>query len=180
MIKSSDELNFIDKEEKKMMRNVVLAVVVASLVLVVSGSAFAFEPKPYGAGGCGLGGMVIGDEPGPIQLVATFLNGLCGNQTFGITSGTLGCEEPRTTTHKKRANNELMKEFVVANMDNLAKDIAQGKGETLDTFSEIMEVPVSDRLALYKKLQANFSFIFPSENVVLADVVDNIALVAAN
>jgi hypothetical protein len=162
------------------MRNVVLAVVVAAMVMVVAGSAFAFDPKPYGDAGCGLGGMVIGEESGPIQLVATFLNGLCGNQTFGISSGTLGCGEPKSSGHKKRASNELMKEFVVANMDNLAKDIAQGKGETLDTFAEIMEVPVSDRLALYQKLQANFSFIFPSEKVVLADVVDNIALVAVN
>jgi hypothetical protein len=161
------------------MRNIVLAVVVAAMVLAVAGSVMAFEPKPYGDAGCGLGGMVIGDESGPIQLVATFLNGLCGNQTFGISSGTLGCGEPKSG-HKKKASNELMKEFVVANMDNLAKDIAQGKGETLDTFAEIMEVPVSDRVALYQKLQMNFSFIFPSENVVLADVVDNIALVAAN
>lgn len=161
------------------MRNVVLAVVVAAMVLVVAGSAFAFEPRPYGDAGCGLGGMVIGEESGPIQLVATFLNGLCGNQTFGISSGTLGCGEPKAKP-KKKASNELMKEFVVANMDNLAKDIAQGKGETLDTFAEIMEVPVSDRLVLYQKLQANFSFIFPSEKVVLADVVDNIALVATN
>ncbi len=161
------------------MRLFVLAVVVATVVLVVSGAAFAFEAKPYGDAGCGLGGMVIGDESGPIQLVATFLNGLCGNQTFGITSGTLGCGEPKSG-HKKKASNELMKEFVVANMDNLAKDIAQGKGETLDAFADIMEVPVAERVAMYQKLQSNFSFIFPSENVVMADVVDNIALVVAN
>lgn len=158
------------------MKKVLFAAVV--LLVVVSGSAFAFEAKPYGSAGCGLGGMVIGDEPGPIQLVATFLNGLCGNQTFGITSGTLGCSEPRSG--KRRASNEVMNEFVVANMDNLAKDIARGKGETLETFAELMEVPTSDRPALYEKLQSNFQSIFTSENVVLADVVDNIVLVAAN
>lgn len=158
------------------MKKVLLMIVV--LTLVVVGSAFAFEAKPYGSAGCGLGGMVIGDEPGAIQLVATFLNGLCGNQTFGITSGTLGCSESRSG--KKHANNEALKEFVVANMDNLAKDIAQGKGETLDTFAELMEVPTSDRPGMYQKLQSNFQSIFTSENVVLADVVDNIVTVAAN
>jgi hypothetical protein len=160
------------------MRKTFLAVLIAVLSVMVVGSAFAFEAKPYGAAGCGLGGMVIGDEPGPIQLVATFLNGICGNQTFGITSGTLGCEAPRTS--KKRANNELLNEFIVANMDNLAKDIARGKGETLATFAELMEVPASDRPAFYQKLQENFGTIFPSENVVLADVVDNVVQVAAN
>ncbi len=156
------------------MKKVLLMVVV--LTLVVVGSVFAFEAKPYGSAGCGLGGMVIGSEPGPIQLVATFLNSLCGNQTFGITSGTLGCNAPAG----KRASNEVLKEFVVANMDNLAKDIAQGKGETLDTFAELMEVPASDRPVMYQKLQSNFQSIFTSENVVLADVVDNIVTVAAN
>lgn len=158
------------------MKKMLLVAAVLVLSLVVTGSAFALEEKPYGAAGCGLGGMVIGSDPGMIQLVATFLNSICGNQTFGITSGTLGCEQPRSG---KRASNE-MNEFVVANMDNLAKDIAQGKGETLDTVAELMEVPAADRAAMYQKLQANFSTIFPSENVVLADVVDNIVLVASN
>ncbi len=158
------------------MKKMLVAVVV--LLLVVAGSAFAFEPKPYGSAGCGLGGMVIGDEAGPIQLVATFLNGICGNQTFGISSGTLGCDQPRHG--KRRANNEELNEFVVANMDNLATDIARGQGETLDTFAELMEVPVSARPELYKKLQSNFQSIFTSENVVLADVVDNIVTVASN
>jgi hypothetical protein len=103
------------------------------------------------------GGMVIGDEPGLIQLVATFLNGLCGNQTFGITSGTLGCEQPR-----KRAKNDQLNEFVVANMDNLAKDIAKGQGETLDTSPNSCRSR-PDRIAFNQKLQANFATIFPPE-----------------
>jgi hypothetical protein len=157
------------------MKKLVLAVLVVALSLVMVGSAFAAQKAAYGAAGCGLGGMVIGDQPGMIQLVATFLNGLCGNQTFGITSGTLGCEAPRKT-----AKNDRLNEFVVANMDNLAKDIAKGEGETLETFAELMQVPSADRTALYGKLQANFAAIFPSENVVLADVVDNIITVASN
>ncbi|MDA8100288.1 MAG: DUF3015 family protein [Nitrospiraceae bacterium] len=148
-----------------------LALVVA-MSFVVVGSASA---AGYGSAGCGLGGMVIGNQPGFIQLVATFLNSICGNQTFGITTGTLGCGSPTKT-----AKNDKLNEFVVANMDNLAKDIAKGQGETLETFAELMQVPSADRAALYAKLQANFSTIFPSENVVLADVVDNIVTVANN
>jgi Protein of unknown function (DUF3015) len=157
------------------MKKGVMAVVVVALSLMVAGSALAFEKKQYGDAGCGLGGMVIGNEPGFIQLVATFLNGICSNQTFGITSGTLGCARPT-----RSAKNDRLNEFVVANMDNLARDIAKGQGETLDSFAELMQVPAEKRAAFDQKLQANFAVIFPSENVVLADVVDNIVTVAAN
>ena len=157
------------------MKKIALVVAVAALSLMVVGTAFALDQKPYGAAGCGLGGMVIGNEAGPIQLVATFLNAICGNQTFGITTGTLGCAGPRKT-----AQNDRLNEFVVANMDNLAKDIAKGQGETLETFAALMQGPGAERVAFYGKLQANFATIFPSENVVLADVVDNIITVAAN
>ena len=157
------------------MKRLVMVVMVVALSLMVAGSALAFEKKQYGDAGCGLGGMVIGNEPGFIQLVATFLNGICSNQTFGITSGTLGCAKPRSV-----AKNDRLNEFVVANMDNLARDIAKGQGETLDTFAELMQIPAEKRAAFDQKLQANFAVIFPSENVVLADVVDNIVTVAAN
>lgn len=159
------------------MKRFTMVVALLALSFMVVGSAFAFTPKPYGAAGCGLGGMVIGDEPGPIQLVATFLNGLCGNQTFGITSGTLECDSPKGG--KKRAQNDVLKEFVVANMDNLAKDIARGQGETLTTFAELMEIPAADRPAFYQKLQANFAAVFTSKDVELADVVDNVIIVAS-
>lgn len=149
-----------------------LLVVALVVMLSVAGSAFA---AGYGTAGCGLGGMVIGDKPGAIQLVASFLNGICANQTFGITTGTLGCGAGIVG-----AKNERLNEFVVANMDNLAKDIAMGRGETLDAFAELMQVPTADRAAFYGKMQSNFAKIFTSENVVLAEVVDNVMTVTAN
>jgi len=150
-----------------------LLVVVLVVMLSVSGTAFAAS---YGVAGCGLGGTLIGDKPGAVQLVATFLNyALCANQTFGITSGTLGCGSGIL-----KAKNERLNEFVVANMDNLAKDISLGRGETLDAFGELMQVPSSERTAFNAKLQSNFAKIFTSENVVLADVLDNVVTVTAN
>jgi hypothetical protein len=116
-----------------------------------------------------------GQDTVPAKALAATTNGTLGNQTFGITSGTLGCEAPT-----KRAKNDGLNEFVVANMDSLAMDIAKGQGETLDTFAELMQVPAQDRLAFNQKLQSNFAVIFPSENVVLADVVDSVITVASN
>jgi hypothetical protein len=64
-------------------------------------------------------------------------------------------------------------------MDNLAKDIAKGNGETLETFAELMQVPAEKRADFYRSLQANFAKVFSSEHVVLANVVDNAAAVAS-
>jgi len=104
--------------------------------------------------------------------VVTFLNGISGNQTFGITTGTSECKAP-----SKVADNGILKEFVVANMDNLAKDIAMGQGESLTTLAELMGIAKDSRTAVYAKLQSNFSNIFTSENVDAAHVVDNIITV---
>ena len=70
-----------------------------------------------------------------------------GSQTFGITSGTLECEQPA-----KIAATEKLMEFVYANMDNQASDIASGKGESLDTLAELMSVPSEDCNKLYVTL----------------------------
>ncbi len=50
-------------------------------------------------------------------------------------------------------------------MDNLAKDIAAGHGETLDTLAELMEVPLQERAEFYSRLQTNFSNIFTSTDI---------------
>jgi hypothetical protein len=42
-----------------------------------------------------------------------------------------------------------------------------------------MQIPAEKRPEFYQKLQASFSNIFTSENVVLANVVDNVAAVSS-
>jgi hypothetical protein len=152
------------------MKKVVLMVLVLSLVVV--GSAFAGS---YGSAGCGLGSLVFGDQKGIVQIFAATTNGTFGSQTFGITTGTSNC--PGGILNAK---NDRLNEFVVANMDNLAKDIARGSGETLEAFADLLQVPAEKRPEFNKKLQANFARIFTSESVVLAQVVDNAITVSAN
>lgn len=149
-----------------------LFVVAVVILLSASGSAFA---APYGTAGCGLGSVIFKDQPGIVQIFAATTNGTFGNQTFGITSGTSNCPAPGQT-----AKNDRLKEFMVANMDNLAKDIAMGRGETLEAFADLMQVPSESKPAFYGKLQSNFAKIFTSENVVLAEVVDNVVAVTTN
>ena len=75
-------------------------------------------------------------------------------------------------------SNERLNEFMVANMDNLARDIAQGRGETLDAFAELMGVPADKRPEFYSQLQSGFTKIFTAGNVQMASVMDNITTVS--
>jgi len=149
-----------------MKRVIILAV---TLTLVYATAAIAASAKANT--GCGLGTVLWeGKADGSVmsQSLQATTNGTFGNQTFGITSGTLECSKPANFVE-----NEHLNRFVYANMDNLARDIAQGRGESLDTFAELLQVPAEQRAEFAAKLQKNFAKVFTSDQVVLADVIDN-------
>lgn len=118
--------------------------------------------------GCGLGSLIIKDDSTAVMLaLQATTNGTFGNQTFGITSGTLNCKKTQFVM------NEQTQEFVASNMDQLAKEIAIGKGEALDTLAELMAV--SDKASFVASLQDNYNKIYTSQDVKMADVLDNIS-----
>jgi len=124
--------------------------------------------------GCGLGTLLWeGKADGSVisQSLQATTNATFGNQTFGITSGTLGCEQPANIIKNDRAL-----AFAADNMDILARDIAAGQGETLDTLAELMEFSATDRPALYANLQTNFDQIFITGDETAGVVLDRIAV----
>lgn len=122
--------------------------------------------------GCGLGSQIIKDDSSAVMLaLQATTNGTSGNQTFGITSGTSGCKKT------KFVMNERAEEFVAGNMDQLAKEIAIGQGETIDTLAELLKV--EDRAAFAAALQANYNSIYSSQNVEMSNVLDSIASVSS-
>ncbi|MEK6725448.1 MAG: DUF3015 family protein [Deltaproteobacteria bacterium] len=142
--------------------------------MMSTGVAFAAGSSQNNTG-CGLGSMLLGEKANDslgLQLLVTTTNGTFGNQTFGMTSGTSDCKTP-----SRIVENERLNEFVVSNIDSLAKDIAAGRGESLDTMAELMGISADRREAVYAQLQTNFSSIFTSERIETADVVDNIVSV---
>lgn len=146
-----------------------------TLSMAMSGAAFAAGEAAVNTG-CGLGTLLWENKADNSTLFQAFqatTNATFGNQTFGITSGTLQCKQP-----DKFVKNDKLMHFVRANMDNLAKDIAMGRGETLDTFAELLGVAPGENAAFNSKLQENFGKIFPAEDVVLADVIDNAAAIS--
>lgn len=123
--------------------------------------------------GCGVGSMIFAGKNGLVsQTCAITTNGILGNQTFGITTGTLNCQQFSGIVSNERVNT-----FVAQNMDSLAIDIARGNGEYLNTFAVLMDVREGDRAAFYSRLQSNFSRIFTSRNVTHDQVLRNIETV---
>lgn len=150
-----------------------LAFVVLALVLLFGFIALADAGTVRGNAGCGVGSLAFGDKDGVLyQLFATFTNSICGNQTFGMSTGTLDCKPASF------ASSEKLNRFVAENMDVLAQDIAAGQGEALETVAELIEVPKDKRADFYASLQKNFSKIYTSGNVQSAEVIDSIILVA--
>lgn len=149
------------------MKRVLSALCILGFIAVTASTCLAANQKNTG---CGLGSMIMQGNDGLIfQVLAVTTNGTFGNQTFGITSGTLNCDKPA-----RFANREKLENFVADNMDNLANDIAKGQGEYLNTLAVLMEVPEGSRADFYATLQNNFSKIYPSSKVVGADVLNGI------
>ncbi len=154
------------------MKKLLVLLFVGFMVIGFSTALFA-DQKNYG---CGLGSMAFEGNDGLIsQVSAATTNGSSGNQTFGITSGTSNC-----TQYSEWTSNEKVNVFVADNMDSLAKDIAKGKGEHLDTLASLMSVPQKDRATFNSKLQKNFSRIYTFEDVTAVEVIRNIEAVISS
>ena len=120
--------------------------------------------------GCGLGTMLFDGERGVApQILAVTTNGTSGNQTFGISSGTLGCTQDGVV----RPPTDVRVLFM-SSLDNLAADVARGEGETLRSLAALMAIEKSDQPRFFGALQDNFVRIFPSENVSADEVITSI------
>lgn len=118
----------------------------------------------YGPAGCGLGSIVFGTQKGFMQVFAATTNGTSGNQTFGISSGTSNC----VPGAKSEAFNN-QREFISNNITVLAKEAAQGDGETLRAFTSTLGCNAGAYSDVAKTLQAKHGEIFaePGTDAVL-------------
>ena len=115
-------------------------------------------------GGCGLGSMAWRGQSGIIpQSLAITTNNWFSN-TIGVTLGTSGCDPNGRITG---GTGRMTLAFLQDNMEQFAMDAAAGKGETIDTLAGILDV---DSEKLGKNIQQNFAYIFPNDNVEVAEV----------
>lgn len=134
--------------------------IAGAILLGASSMAFA-QP------GCGVGAMVWKGQSGiaPHVLAAT-TNGIFGNQTFGMTTGTLGCQTNESV--------QSMAMYMDSNIDKVARDMSRGSGENLETLAVLLGVEESDRGEFSQLLQDNFASVFPDADTTSDQAVDAI------
>lgn len=146
------------------MKKVCLVLLIVSMMVPA-----AFAGAVRNNAGCGIGTLLFESVGKPnggwlLQMTASWTNSTLSN-TFSMTTGTINC----AGNINKVVSNEVY-EFVTANMDNLAKDIAMGHGDTINSLGTMLEVKDVDAFA--SRLQSNFGDIFPNADVQ-SDTVAN-------
>lgn len=159
----------------KTMQKVSKLFAAAILSIVLAANLHAEEKKKavidqvsgqgYGTAGCGLGSIIFGDKPGFIQIIAVTSNGIYGNQTFAISSGTSNCEQKAGSTAAA---------FIFANTDQLSTDMARGNGETLSNLSGLFGC--KDSTMFGKKMQSSYKAIYPTAETPAEHVTNTIIM----
>ncbi len=137
-----------------------------TLALAISLAAPNFAAADS-VGGCGLGSKIFHGQRGiAAQSLAITTNGFYGTNTFGITSGTLGCEQNGVVQ-----SNWKVAMYLDNNLNRFAKDVSVGEGETLDSLASLLGVETADKDEFAKALKDNFSTLFSSADATSQDVV---------
>ncbi|MBK1725839.1 hypothetical protein CKO13_02135 [Halorhodospira neutriphila] len=140
---------------------------------LVAASANAQQAAPENTG-CGAGTVLWDGQSGKAaEILAVTTNGLFSNQVFGITSGTLGCEDNGVISAEAS-------QFMSENMEQVAQDAASGGGEALATLASLMEIDQADRAAFYRHAQTHFEQIFPSADVTAREALRNLTATMAD
>lgn len=121
----------------------------------------ALAANPDTGPGCGLGKLAWENYAGqkhilPQVLMAT-TNGTFGSQTFGISTGTSGC-----TNDGVIVQNEKVNVFASINFENLAQEMAQGRGEHLASLATLLGVPAEQQPAFFAMTQEQYQTLIRS------------------
>ena len=136
-------------------------------LLAFSASSFAVSP---GGPNCGWGNMLLEGQSGlPMHFLATTTNGTSGNKTFGMTTGTNGCNTNGSLTYGGAGMVDLS-----AIMDEFSNDVARGHGDALTTIAVSFNISAEDRMHFSSVMQQNFNTIFPSAEVTAEDVMASV------
>lgn len=113
--------------------------------------------------GCGLGATIFEGKTGTVNhVLAATTNGTFGNQTFGMTFGTSGCDTSKSIT--------LAAQFINNNMDRVAVDIAVGQGESLDALMALLKIEAAEQDYFKQLVKENFASIYSSSEVTADEV----------
>ncbi|MFJ1337884.1 DUF3015 domain-containing protein [Pseudomonas caricapapayae] len=139
------------------------------LLGLLSTAAISVQAAQAGGNGCGWGNMLFeGDSGLGPHLLATTTNGTSGNATFGLTSGTNGCDSKVKLGYGGRSmlamNNML---------EGISEDMARGGGESLSAYATLLGVPSDDRQHFASVTHRHFDEIFANQDVTADQVYSN-------
>lgn len=147
-----------------MIKKLVLAAVVVALFPVSN----SFAQAGYGNGpGCGFGAMIFqGNKKIVHQVLASTTNTSFGSQTFGISTGTLGCTNDGIVKNDKKVD-----AFASNNLESLSQEMAQGRGEHLASLASLMGVPADHQAAFFTLTQEKYTAIFKTEQTTSTEML---------
>ena len=126
--------------------------------------AFALAPLALAennGSGCGLGKKLFEGQRGLIpNVLAATTNGTLGNNTFGMTSGTSGCDADAVVLQDKE-----QEVFVSANLDNLSQDMATGNGQYLRSMATLMGCGEGAFAEFASLTQDKYEVLLPSADI---------------
>lgn len=145
-----------------------IAILVSVVFLFFASSAVA-----QSVGKCGVGSAIWEGQKGIApQVLAVTTNGTLGNQTFGITTGTIGCKQEDVVGSAWKSAM-----FIDANKTRLVRDMSVGNGEALEALASIIGIEGADKEIFFSVTKKEFARIFPSSEVTTGDVIASLKVV---
>jgi len=137
------------------MKKLGMLAIVGTFVAMQGGVALAAGTPDTGPG-CGLGKLAFQNYPNAktkgVQILMATTNGLFGNQTFGMSTGTLGCTDDGRWWAEQKATM-----FAELNTDALAQEMAQGSGEHLASMATLLGVPQPQHEVFFAMAQGRYA-----------------------
>ena len=116
--------------------------------------------------GCGLGAQIFKENRPVDQILAATTNGSFGTQTFGITTGTLGCSSGGLIKASKERE-----VFTATNFRALEQELASGSGQYEASLAALTGCK-ADTFSAFAK--ARYEKLIPSEKTTSTELLNNL------
>lgn len=136
------------------------------ILAAVIGLAASASAASQNDAGCGLGAQLFKENRPVDQILAATTNGTFGNQTFAITTGTLGCSSGGLIKASKERE-----VFTATNFRALEQELAAGKGQYSASLAALSGCQAQPFAAFAK---ARYEKLFPSAKTTPGELLNNL------
>jgi hypothetical protein len=117
--------------------------------------------------GCGVGTKLMEGRQGLAYHVLASCTNAYTLQSVSLTFNLFGCN-----SNTKVTVDAELRRFAATNLDQLARDVARGEGESLAAFAHLLGVPAAQQGAFGAFTQAHFVDLFPNDGVTSNEMID--------